>query len=133
MVNIQLTTFIILLMYGYSWLLERISINGGMNGRVGKSNDICYIWWSLATMFMLVKYYKKSVKLFNQTVIARITRFIGESQNSDGGFSANKSHENSDPYHSFTALLATALLNQFHNQYNIHEIEPLFAIPINPT
>ncbi|XP_954543.1 type ii proteins geranylgeranyltransferase beta subunit, putative [Theileria annulata] len=116
-----------------SWLLERMSINGGINGRVGKSNDICYIWWCLSTLFLLVKYYDKPVKLFNQTVIARISRFVEQSQNSDGGFSANKSHENSDPYHSFTALLSIALLNQFHNKYNIHEIEPLFAIPINPT
>ncbi|UKK00124.2 protein geranylgeranyltransferase type II [Theileria orientalis] len=95
------------------WLLERISISGGVNGRVGKSKDICYVWWNLATLTLIKGNYRKSTKLFNENVARKMLEFIAISQNEDGGFSCNKSSNVSDPYHSFTAILSISLLKEY--------------------
>ncbi|UKJ87715.2 protein geranylgeranyltransferase type II [Theileria orientalis] len=95
------------------WLLERISISGGVSGRVGKSKDICYIWWNLATLTLIKENSRKSTKLFNENVARKMLEFIAISQNEDGGFSCNNSSNVSDPYHSFTAILSISLLKEY--------------------
>lgn len=114
-----------------TWLLGRISASGGMSGRVGKSNDICYIWWSIATLMLIKKHYPKTIIIFrDKSVPLRISNFILSSQNKDGGFSSNKSCSKSDPYHSFTALLALCLIDEFVKGSQFPRIDPLFALPV---
>ncbi|BAM38691.1 uncharacterized protein TOT_010001216 [Theileria orientalis strain Shintoku] len=95
------------------WLLERISISGGVSGRVGKSKDICYMWWNLATLTLIRGNHRKATRLFNENVARKMLEFIAISQNEDGGFSCNKSSTVSDPYHSFTAILSISLLREY--------------------
>ncbi|AFZ80440.1 geranylgeranyl transferase type II beta subunit, putative [Theileria equi strain WA] len=113
-----------------TWLLGRISVSGGVSGRVGKSNDICYIWWSLATLMLIQKNYRKKIVIFrDDSVPLQIYNFILNSQNKDGGFSSNTSCSKSDPYHSFTALLALCLIDEFVDGAKFSRIDPLFALP----
>ncbi|EDO05741.1 Prenyltransferase-like family protein [Babesia bovis T2Bo] len=108
-----------------SWLLKRLTAFGGVSGRVGKAEDVCYSFWLLATLSLLNKFGVNSQILRGREMI----RFIERCQTSSGGIAPYPCDEgepgNPDPFHSFAALLTITLIEEERQQAEVSVLQSL--------
>ncbi|ORM40263.1 putative geranylgeranyl transferase type-2 subunit beta [Babesia sp. Xinjiang] len=108
-----------------SWLLKRLTAFGGVSGRVGKSEDVCYSFWLLATLSMLNKFGVHSQILRGREMI----RFIERCQTPCGGIAPYPCDEgepgNPDPFHSFAALMTITLIEEERQQVDLSVLQML--------
>ncbi|KAK1937515.1 Rab geranylgeranyltransferase, beta subunit [Babesia divergens] len=107
------------------WLLKSLTQFGGVSGRVGKTEDVCYSFWLLATL-RLLKQSGLNVQLLRHR---EMMRFIQRCQTPSGGISPYPCDVNdnpqADPFHSFAALLAITLLEEDRQQIETSVLQKL--------
>lgn len=78
------------------WLAERQLRSGGLNGRPGKLQDVCYSFWVLSSLSIIQRLHWISKE--------KLIEFILKCQDlEDGGFS-DRPMDTADVYHTFFAL-----------------------------
>lgn len=98
-----------------------VADNGGFNGRVNKSGDTCYVFWTLASLNLL-----QSDSLIDKHAAMKF--LLNGTQNTFmGGFNKTADNEDElpDPLHSYLGLAALSILG--HEQ--VGKINTQFAIP----
>ncbi|OAX40430.1 terpenoid cyclases/Protein prenyltransferase [Rhizopogon vinicolor AM-OR11-026] len=83
------------------WLVQNQASNGGFRGRTNKDADACYCFWCGASLHVL-----DAGDLVDE---AAMSSFIASCQFKYGGI-AKTPGEHPDPYHTYLALAAVALL-----------------------
>ncbi|CAL8068676.1 unnamed protein product [Calicophoron daubneyi] len=86
------------------WLAERQLPSGGLNGRPEKKPDVCYSWWTLASLTILGK-----IAWIDEQ---KLTRFILAAQDADTGGIADRPGDVPDPFHTLFGLAGLGLLSQ---------------------
>ncbi|GIX65759.1 rab geranylgeranyltransferase, beta subunit [Babesia caballi] len=108
-----------------SWLLQRISASGGVSGRVGKAEDVCYAFWLMMTLAMLNKCGVHCQVGRGQEII----RFIESCQSPSGGITSypveGEAPKRPDPFHSFAALMTIALVDEEREHSDISVLQML--------
>ncbi|KAH9583484.1 Rab geranylgeranyltransferase [Schistosoma haematobium] len=92
------------------WLAERQLPSGGLNGRPEKHPDVCYSWWTVATLTIFGR-----LTWINQT---DLTRFILASQDDQTGGIADKPGNIPDPFHTLFGLAGLSLLAQVDSYFS---------------
>lgn len=106
------------------WLAERQCDSGGLNGRPEKQADVCYSWWILSSLCMLgCRHWIDTDKL---------TSFILDCQDPDGGGIADRPGNVSDVFHTFFGIGGLSLLKFFDGTDHL-PIDPVFALPVDVT
>lgn len=94
------------------WLLKTLSNFGGVSGRLGKTEDVCYSFWLLATLSLLRKCGVHSQVLRHREMI----QFLEKCQTANGGIASCPCEEGdvskADPFHSFACLMVIVLLEE---------------------
>lgn len=108
-----------------TWLLQRISASGGVSGRVGKAEDVCYAFWLMMTLAMLNKCGVHCQVSRGQELI----RFIENCQSEGGGITAcpveGEAPKHPDPFHSFAALITIALVDEEREHSDLSVLQML--------
>ncbi|ELA41501.1 uncharacterized protein VICG_01485 [Vittaforma corneae ATCC 50505] len=96
------------------FLMYRQLPNGGLCGRIGKKEDVCYSFWAFSSMAILESEYINLEKL---------QEFIFSCEGDEGGFSDRPGNE-PDLYHLMFSLASLSLLGN----KKLDNIDPGFAI-----
>ncbi|GFE55388.1 Rab beta subunit [Babesia ovis] len=108
-----------------SWLLKRLTAFGGVSGRIGKPEDVCYSFWLLATLSMLNKFGVHSQILRGREMV----RFIERCQTPSGGIAPypcdTGESGNPDPFHTFAALMTITLIEEERQQTEVSVLQSL--------
>lgn len=89
------------------WLAERQLPSGGLNGRPEKKPDVCYSWWTLASLTILGRLTWIDEK--------KLTHFILASQDSETGGIADRPGDIADPFHTLFGLAGLSLIAHYDN------------------
>lgn len=116
-----------------SWLQGLQTYGEGVCGRVGKSSDVCYSWWVLASMSLC------GLPLHDMVDAKGLVKWMLSCQSHKGGFRRSPDAAEPDPFHTFFAIAALSLLahdvSATHDPMwkelrdYIEEVHPTFAIP----
>lgn len=98
------------------WLSERQLPNGGLNGRPGKLEDVCYSWWVLSSLSILGK--------LSWINAEKTISFILDSQDESGGICPRKDL-NPDVYHTLFGICGLSLLGY----PGLQKVDPCFCMP----
>ncbi|CAE8632760.1 unnamed protein product [Polarella glacialis] len=116
---------------------------GGLNGRPGKSPDVCYTWWTLATAELLVNSLSHeqgsepelcpTVSLSSMFQLIELRAFVVRCMSPKGGLSAHPG-EDPDPFHTFFGLAGLSLIERAEGAGSrqtcqVAEISPMVALP----
>jgi geranylgeranyl transferase type-2 subunit beta len=99
------------------WLCERQLPCGGFNGRPDKKEDVCYSWWVLSSLAMLSK--------MDWIDARKLTGFIRECQDPEGGGIADRPDDMADVFHTFFGLAGLSLMGD----ELLAAIDPMYALP----
>ncbi|GBE62178.1 geranylgeranyl transferase type II beta [Babesia ovata] len=99
-----------------NWLVKRLAHFGGVSGRVGKHEDLCYSFWMLAALNLLNKCGVHSQILRGREMI----RFIEKCQSPGGGVAPYPCEQGvtsqPDPFHTFAALMTITFIEEENQQ-----------------
>uniref|UniRef100_A0A1E1XH48 Geranylgeranyl transferase type II subunit beta n=1 Tax=Amblyomma aureolatum TaxID=187763 RepID=A0A1E1XH48_9ACAR len=108
-----------------SWLLRRIAHVGGVAGRIGKPEDVCYSFWVLASLTLMNQCGIRSQILRGRDMI----RFIERCQTPCGGiapFPCDSGRPGEpDPFHSFAALMTITLIEEDRQQAAVSVLQTI--------
>ncbi|KAK1441765.1 geranylgeranyl transferase type beta subunit like protein [Babesia gibsoni] len=94
------------------WLMKTLAQFGGVSGRTGKAEDVCYSFWLLGSLSLLRRFGIQSQVLRYREML----RFIEKCQAPSGGLSPYPSNGSdsvqADPFHSFAGLMAITLIEE---------------------
>lgn len=100
-----------------SWLSERQTPGGGLNGRPEKKEDVCYSWWVLASLAIL----KRTHWIDRDALIF----FILSSQDPETGGLSDRPGDMVDVWHTCFGLAGLSLL-----QYpGMVTVDPVYCMP----
>lgn len=100
-----------------SWLSERQTPGGGLNGRPEKKEDVCYSWWVLASLAIL----KRTHWIDRDALIS----FILSSQDPETGGLSDRPGDMVDVWHTCFGLAGLSLL-----QYpGMVPVNPVYCMP----
>lgn len=86
-----------------AWLSERQVDGGGLNGRPGKKEDVCYSWWVLSSLEILGQ--------LNWIDAKALERFILKCQDPERGGIADRPGDMVDVFHTVFGIAGLSLLN----------------------
>ncbi|CDR97754.1 Rab geranylgeranyltransferase, beta subunit, putative [Babesia bigemina] len=108
-----------------NWLVKRLANFGGVSGRIGKCEDMCYSFWMLAALDLLNKCGVHSQILRGREMI----RFIEKCQTPGGGIAPYPCEPGvtpqPDPYHTFAALMTIAFIEEENQQTDMPLLQML--------
>eukprot|EP00161_Ancyromonas_sigmoides_P019540 TRINITY_DN5532_c2_g2_i1.p2 TRINITY_DN5532_c2_g2~~TRINITY_DN5532_c2_g2_i1.p2 ORF type:complete len:161 (-),score=44.33 TRINITY_DN5532_c2_g2_i1:8-490(-) len=102
------------------WLCERQLPCGGLNGRPGKLEDVCYSWWVLASLRAMGRDH-----WIDGDALARFITACEDRE--DGGFS-DRPGDVADVFHTFFALAGLSMLGKMGE--GAPQIDPVTALPL---
>jgi len=129
------------------WLCDRqCGTAGGLNGRPGKAPDVCYTWWTLASVELLRgRCGKASTETAADLVdeldmadffdLSDLRGFIAKCMCSAGGVAAHPG-DDPDPFHTFFGLAGLSLLDHADTSRTgakpwLASISPVLAMPVS--
>ncbi|KIW71870.1 hypothetical protein, variant [Phialophora macrospora] len=100
-----------------AWLSERQLLNGGLNGRPEKLEDVCYSWWVLSSIAMLGK--------LHWIDASKLITFILRCQDADQGGIADRPGDMVDVFHTVFGIAGLSLLGY----PSLAEVDPVYCMP----
>lgn len=100
-----------------TWLAQRQTKNGGLNGRPEKLEDVCYSWWVLSSMSIL--------NIINWIDREKVIDFILKSQDDETGGIADRPGDYPDVFHCNFGICGLSLLGY----EGLKEIDPSYCLP----
>lgn len=94
-------------------------MSGGLQGRPGKLQDVCYSWWALSALSILGKVHWLDV--------LALQRYILNCQDEVGGGISDRPDDMVDVFHTFFGVAALALLGYD----GLATIDAAFALPVD--
>lgn len=101
------------------WLCERQLPSGGLNGRPEKLEDVCYTWWVLSSLSIMV-----SVHWIDS---AKLSEFILACQDGEKGGFSDRPEDETDIFHTCFALAGLSLLKATDDF--LERINPVLFVP----
>jgi geranylgeranyl transferase type-2 subunit beta len=98
-------------------LSERQTLSGGLQGRPGKLQDVCYSWWALSALAIIGK-----LHWLDQDALQR---FILSCQDEHGGGISDRPDDMVDIFHTFFGVAALSLMGH----EGLQRINASFALP----
>ncbi|KAF2222195.1 geranylgeranyl transferase type 2 subunit beta [Elsinoe ampelina] len=103
------------------WLSERQVLNGGLNGRPEKLEDVCYSWWVLSPL--------AAIERLHWIDKDKMASFILSCQDPQGGGFADRPEDMVDVFHTCFAIAGLSLLGYA----DLEPVDPVYCMPKSVT
>lgn len=104
-----------------SWLSERQTPNGGLNGRPEKLEDVCYSWWVAASLAIIGR--------LHWIDGSALSKFILRCQDPYNGGIADRPGDMVDVFHTHFGIAGLSLIKH----HGTMPVDPVYCMPLEVT